>query len=107
MGSTKHWRAAARHGLHRAVLWGERVPRGLRSLCGLPLVIGGLLGFLPIVGFWMLPLGLGLIALDVPALRRRLERWLADPPEPGDRKAANGHHPGGHRSRDGETDRVA
>lgn len=74
------WRVATRHGLQRALQLGERIPRGLRTLCGVPLLVGGLLGFLPVVGFWMLPLGLGLIALDVPLLRRKLESWLADPP---------------------------
>jgi hypothetical protein len=33
------------------------------------LIAGGLLGFLPVVGFWMLPLGLLLLAIDLPALR--------------------------------------
>lgn len=33
------------------------------------LIIGGLLGFLPILGFWMLPLGLVLLAIDLPVLR--------------------------------------
>ena len=57
--------------------WGdEKIPVGLRSLLGVVLCIGGVLGFLPILGFWMLPLGLALIALDIPALRRRLLAWL-------------------------------
>lgn len=33
------------------------------------LIVGGMLGFLPILGFWMLPLGLVLLAIDLPALR--------------------------------------
>jgi hypothetical protein len=40
------------------------------------LIVGGCLGFLPILGFWMLPLGLILIAQDVPILRRPLARLL-------------------------------
>jgi hypothetical protein len=46
------------------------------------LVVGGALGFLPVVGFWMLPLGLLVLAQDVPRVRRwrrnfvvRWERW--------------------------------
>jgi hypothetical protein len=31
---------------------------------GLVLIAGGGLGFLPVLGFWMLPLGLAVIALD-------------------------------------------
>ena len=33
------------------------------------LIIGGLLSFLPVLGLWMLPAGLLLLALDVPTLR--------------------------------------
>jgi SSS family solute:Na+ symporter len=42
------------------------------------LVGGGLLGFLPILGFWMIPLGFLVLSIDVPALRRwrrQLEVW--------------------------------
>ena len=60
----------------RAVEWAERVPRGLRTLLGIPLMVGGVFGFLPILGFWMLPLGAALIALDVPPWRRRLLNWI-------------------------------
>jgi hypothetical protein len=38
---------------------------------------GGVVGFLPVLGFWMLPLGVVLIALDIPPFRRRVLRWLA------------------------------
>jgi membrane-bound ClpP family serine protease len=41
------------------------------------LVIGGFLGFLPILGFWMVPLGLALIAIDVPVIRHPLARLLS------------------------------
>ena len=49
-----------------------RVPRHrpLRMLLGVGLVIGGLLGFLPILGFWMIPLGLTILAIDFPFARR-------------------------------------
>ncbi|MDP5348637.1 MAG: hypothetical protein NWT12_06295 [Paracoccaceae bacterium] len=50
----------------------RKVPPGLRLLVGLLLIIGGLLGFLPVLGFWMIPLGLGVAALDV----LPLWRWL-------------------------------
>jgi hypothetical protein len=32
-------------------------------------IIGGLLSFLPILGIWMMPLGVMLLAVDIPALR--------------------------------------
>jgi len=52
------------------------VPPGLHSVLGVLLVVGGVFGFLPILGFWMIPLGAAMIALDIPPLRRRLIAWL-------------------------------
>lgn len=46
------------------------VPPGLRLLLGLVLIVGGLLGFLPVLGFWMVPLGIGVAWLDVRAFRQ-------------------------------------
>lgn len=43
--------------------------RWLRFPVGVLLIAGGLLGFLPILGFWMLIPGLLLLAIDVPFLR--------------------------------------
>ena len=48
------------------------LPPGTRIPVGLLLMLGGVLGFLPIVGFWMLPLGLAVAALDVAPMIRRL-----------------------------------
>ena len=62
---------------YRLMHWGNRhVPPGLRTAIGLLFMVGGLLGFLPILGFWMFPLGLAFIALDVPPARRRLDIWM-------------------------------
>ena len=54
----------------------------LRIPLGGVLVLAGLLGFLPILGFWMLPLGALLLAEDIPLVRRptlraldAVERW--------------------------------
>lgn len=41
----------------------------LRLPVAFALILGGLLGFLPVLGFWMLPLGLLLLAIDLPSLR--------------------------------------
>jgi len=56
----------------------ERLPRWrpARILLGILLVFGGLVGFLPIVGFWMIPLGLAVLAVDYPPLRRLRRRLL-------------------------------
>lgn len=53
----------------------QKVPPGLRSVIGLLLVAGGLVGFLPILGFWMIPLGILVIALDVKPLVRNIREW--------------------------------
>ncbi|MBK1634696.1 hypothetical protein [Rhodovulum adriaticum] len=50
----------------------RKVPPGLRLVLGLVLICGGLLGFLPILGFWMIPLGVAVAALDIAPLWRRL-----------------------------------
>jgi hypothetical protein len=44
-----------------------RIPR---IIAGVLLVLFGLVGFLPVLGFWMVPLGLLLLAQDVTFLRR-------------------------------------
>ncbi len=65
---------------NRAMRWVVRnVPPGARTLLGLLLIVGGVFGFLPILGFWMIPLGVGVILLDVALVRRwrrgRQVRW--------------------------------
>ena len=37
-------------------------------------ILFGLVGFLPIVGFWMVPVGLLILSYDVPFLRRQTRR---------------------------------
>ena len=61
------------------------VPRHpvLRNSLGAAMVIGGALGFLPVLGYWMVPIGLAILAIDFPPVRRfhrrvtvRLGNWL-------------------------------
>ena len=40
------------------------------------LIAGGIFSFLPVLGLWMLPLGLLLFAQDVPILQKPLARML-------------------------------
>lgn len=52
--------------------------RPLRVAMGLAFVVLGLVGFLPVVGFWMIPVGLVILSVDSPLarrLRRRVEVW--------------------------------
>lgn len=64
-------------GIGGPFLW-LRAPtsRWVRIPAGVLLIIGGVFGFLPIIGFWMAPLGALLIAQDVPFLRRPTLRAL-------------------------------
>jgi len=57
---------------------GLRLPRSrlLRIGLGVALVIGGILGFLPILGFWMIPLGLAVLSVDIAWVRRRRRRLV-------------------------------
>ena len=41
-----------------------------RRLLGVALIIGGILGFLPVLGFWMVPLGLIILSIDSARVRR-------------------------------------
>jgi hypothetical protein len=40
------------------------------------LIVGGIFSFLPVLGLWMLPLGLLLVAQDVPVLQKPMSRML-------------------------------
>jgi hypothetical protein len=70
---------------HRVQHSVRRYPRWLRLVVGVLLILCGILGFLPILGFWMLPLGLLVLSYDLPSIRRRrrqfevwwLRRWRA------------------------------
>jgi hypothetical protein len=60
---------------------GVAVPRSraLRVALGVGLVLAGTVGFLPVLGFWMIPLGLFVLAIDFPVARRLKRRagvWI-------------------------------
>ena len=58
--------------------WSIRLPksRPLRILVGILLIIGGIFGFLPILGFWMIPLGLTILSFEIPLVRRWRRRFV-------------------------------
>ncbi|HEX7792346.1 MAG TPA: hypothetical protein VF467_17665 [Afipia sp.] len=61
----------------RFVRWlREPSSRFFRIPLALLLIVGGILSFLPILGLWMLPLGLLLIAQDIPFLQPPLANAL-------------------------------
>ncbi len=57
----------------------RRVPlprsRLLRISIGSVLVVFGLFGFLPVLGFWMIPFGLLILSVDIPRVRRWRRRF--------------------------------
>ncbi|PYE84202.1 hypothetical protein [Phyllobacterium leguminum] len=77
--------AAARNGKTvNALGWRMPIPQSslARRVLGVLLIAGGILGFLPILGFWMIPLGLLVLSHDSPLIRRwrrklevRYGRW--------------------------------
>ena len=50
--------------------------RGLRVVIGALLVFFGLLGFLPVLGFWMIPLGLLVLSYEFASVRRLRRRTV-------------------------------
>ena len=68
--------------LQRMLKWVKRPSsRWVRIPLASGLILGGLVGFLPILGFWMLPLGFFLLGIDFPLARRlhrRLRKWYGD-----------------------------
>jgi hypothetical protein len=68
-------RAKIRGQVARALVRVRRtLPPGTRLPAGIALIAGGTLGFLPVLGFWMIPLGVGVAALDV----KPMWRWARD-----------------------------
>jgi|SRR3954449_10125371 len=63
-----------------AIEWLRHPPRRWpRLLAAVALIVGGIFSILPILGLWMLPLGLALLSGDVPWLKTPLEyaaRWM-------------------------------
>ncbi|MGV1015522.1 MAG: hypothetical protein ACOYB4_11180 [Methyloceanibacter sp.] len=50
--------------------WHLPKSKPIRIGLGIVLIGGGLLGFLPVLGFWMIPLGLLVLSVDLPIVRR-------------------------------------
>jgi hypothetical protein len=64
-------------GFQPRVRWLRRPEaRWARLIAAILLILGGCLWFLPILGLWMLPLGLLLLAEDIAPLRRMCGRIL-------------------------------
>lgn len=76
MTTRDRW-ATIRMRLQHGLVWvRSNVPPGLRLVLGLILIAGGVLGFLPVLGFWMLPLGIAVAALDIKPIFRAIRDRL-------------------------------
>jgi hypothetical protein len=72
------------------VRWLQHHPNGwFRRGTALLFILGGIFAFLPILGIWMLPVGLVVLSDDLHILRRlrrrlivRIGRWVKDRPPP-------------------------
>jgi hypothetical protein len=66
----------------RAIRWlRDPAHRRVRLPIGIVLIITGFFGFLPVIGFEFIPLGMLLIAQDIPVLREPVGRftlWLEE-----------------------------
>lgn len=47
-----------------------------RIIVGIMFVLGGILAFLPVLGIWMLPLGILILAIDIPVLQGPITRLV-------------------------------
>ena len=73
----------------------------IRIGLGILLVAGGLVGFLPVLGFWMIPLGLLVLSVDLPIVRRwrrQLTVWWHR-----DKTSENGETPAANNASDEAT----
>ncbi|MGJ8529373.1 hypothetical protein [Maritalea sp.] len=63
--------------LRRTLRWLRHpLARIIRIPLGILLVLGGILSILPLLGIWMLPLGLLLLAIDIPFLQAPTGQWI-------------------------------
>ena len=62
----------------RAMAWiRDPSKRWVRIPAGILLVLGGIFSILPVLGLWMLPVGLLLLAIDLAVLRGPVNRAVA------------------------------
>lgn len=67
--------------MRRAIQWLRKPEqKWVRLPSGLLFILGGLLSFLPVLGVWMLPLGILLLAEDIPLFQNlsgKMLGWIA------------------------------
>lgn len=75
MGRAKEIRKRFLPLMARIRLWVRRnVPRGMRWPIGLVMIFLGLFSFLPLIGIWMIPLGILIASMDLGPAWRKIRR---------------------------------
>lgn len=74
----RHFGIDPRSGKLALGTWRIPMPRSRAGRIGLGsvLMVGGTLGFLPVLGFWMLPVGFIVLSNDISFIRRRRRRMV-------------------------------
>lgn len=74
----RHFGIDPRSGKLALGTWRIPMPRSRAGRIGLgsALMVGGTLGFLPVLGFWMLPVGFIVLSNDISFIRRRRRRMV-------------------------------
>lgn len=73
---SRFWRFC-RHLVWRGLKWGFKFPFYIRGVMGAICIVLGFFGILPILGFWMIPLGILLIGTALPWTNKRIRAWMA------------------------------
>jgi hypothetical protein len=69
--------------------------RAQRIAIGIGLIVLGIFGFLPVLGFWMVPLGLLVLSYEFASVRRLRRRTIVWWERRRQKKPADGAPPGG------------
>ena len=73
----RRWKPIIVYALRRAnVIAVRHMWPGTRIGAGAIFLVGGVLGFLPILGFWMVPVGIFMVISEFPPARRPMQRRL-------------------------------
>ncbi len=73
----RRWKPIFIYAMRRANVMAVRhMWPGTRLGAGAVFMVGGVFGFLPILGFWMVPVGVFMAVSEFPRARKPMQRWL-------------------------------
>ncbi len=70
----KLFRTLRKYFFHAQLFARKNITFGVRSLLGVLLIVGGIFAFLPILGIWMLPVGIAFISVDFALIHRHFRK---------------------------------